>query len=164
MSSQCIHCTLVNLTALSANCARVMLQVDLSDCNELGDATCRCLSDGQPGYAVNGGTPSLRCLPAFLSLVSPCLFGNQLTSRCKLQSLLHQAHFALCCAVLCCAVLCHTNFQFTLIQCSADDVRTNTMFMSIHVDIGMFLNMFMTLSGRFFVHFHVHHSHVLLFP
>ena len=46
--------------------AVMVLQVDLSDCDELGDAIFRCLSDGRrglPGYAVDGGNPSLRCRP-----------------------------------------------------------------------------------------------------
>ena len=108
---QCIHALHISPSeCTSAKHACVVLQVDLSDCSELVDATFRSLSDGQPGYALNGGSPNLRCLPAVISLVLhpfACfskVVGDQLTSRCKLQSPLHEPHVALRCAVLCYAI------------------------------------------------------------
>lgn len=63
-----LHPRALQVDLLDCSCdqyAVVVLQVDLSDCDELGDAIFQCLSDGRrglPGYVLDGGSPSLRYL------------------------------------------------------------------------------------------------------
>ena len=71
----------------------MVLQVDLSDCDELGDAVFQCLSDGrrgQPGYAVDGGSPSLRYF-SFLFLCVPQSLGRHCVPTIPYCTLLHCA-------------------------------------------------------------------------
>ena len=67
----------------------MVLQVDLSDCDELGDAIFRCLSDGRPGYAVDGGSPSLRYL-SFLFLRIPQSLGRYCVPTIPYCNVLHR--------------------------------------------------------------------------